>query len=382
VGRSLPIAASCCTAAFELNAMSLHSISNTIHQALSAAGLDPQHGALQRVTQTIRKALADAGIAQRDAAPPRAGRPAFDDEIVDVVAREVPAPAQAAPEAPGASHGRFVTRTYVGPGGSRAYKLYVPAAGAGRQPMPLIVMLHGCKQNPDDFAAGTGMNLLAEQHGFLVAYPEQTARANGANCWNWFNAADQARDGAEPAIIAGIAREIAAAEAVDKQRVFVAGLSAGAAMAVILGTTHADVFAAVGAHSGLPHGAAHDVASAFAAMHGRAKPVDTPLRVPAIVFHGDQDRTVVASNGDAIVAQAIAGQREKLHKKTTNGRDAGGKREHVRTVWADDAGRPRVEQWALHGGAHAWSGGSPAGSYTDALGPDASAEMVRFFLAQ
>lgn len=373
--------------------MSLHSISNTIHQALTAAGLDPQRGALKGVTQTIRKALADAGLVQGEA-PARARKRDTDDavdavDVIDVNAREVPAsPERAARASPQAAPaiGSFVSRQYTGPGGSRAYKLYTPATDAARKPMPLIVMLHGCKQNPDDFAAGTGMNALAEQHGFLVAYPEQTARANGANCWNWFNAADQTRDGAEPSIIAGIVREIAAVEAVDKQRVFVAGLSAGAAMAVILGVTHADVFAAIGAHSGLPHGAAHDVASAFAAMHGSARKVGSALTVPTIVFHGDQDRTVVASNGDAIVAQAVAGQREVLHKKTLNGRTTtdtrAGAREHERTVWVDDADRSRIEQWALHGGTHAWSGGSPAGSYTDVQGPDASAEMVRFFLAQ
>ena len=151
---------------------------------------------------------------------------------------------------------------------------------------------------------------------------------------------------------------------------------------MILGVTHPDVFAAVGAHSGLPHGAAHDVASAFAAMHGGTRKAGATLAVPTIVFHGDQDRTVIASNGDAIVAQAVAGQGARLQKKATDGRAPGGTREHVRTVWVDDTGRPRVEQWALHGGTHAWSGGSPAGSYTDAQGPDASAEMVRFFLAQ
>ncbi len=362
--------------------MSLDSISNTIHQALTAAGLDPQRGALKGVTQTIRKALADAGLGQAEA-PPQALRPDNDD-IIEVTAREVSPRESHEPVAPTAApaHGQFVERRYSGPGGARAYKLYIPAAHAARKPMPLIVMLHGCKQNPDDFAAGTGMNALAEQHGFLVAYPEQTSRANGANCWNWFNTADQARDGAEPSIIAGIVREIAAAEAVDKRRVFVAGLSAGAAMAVILGVTYPDVFAAVGAHSGLPHGAAHDVASAFAAMHGGARKTAAPLPVPTIVFHGDQDRTVIASNGDAIIAQAVAGQTAPLHKKAINGKDSRRSREHVRTVWADDTGRPRIEQWALHGGTHAWSGGSPAGSYTDAQGPDASAEMVRFFLAQ
>ena len=366
--------------------MDLDGISNTIYRALGAAGLDPQRGAWPSVTQTIRQALAHTGLTPTGTPPPTrrftVGNatgtaeafvhevPAYDDQAPGPETKTKPAP------------GQFLSRRFVGSSGSRAYKLYVPASVDRREAMPLIVMLHGCKQNPDDFAAGTGMNALAERHGFLVAYPEQTARENGANCWNWFSVAEQSRSGTEPSIIAGIVHEIAACEAVNMQRVFIAGLSAGAAMAVILGVTHADVFAAVGAHSGLPHGAACDVPSAFAAMHGGTQNTDSRLAVPTIVFHGDQDRTVVAANGNAIVAQALAGHAEPLQKKTMPGRAAGGSRQHVRSVWLDEGGTPRVEQWALHGGAHAWSGGSPAGSYTDTQGPDASAEMVRFFLAQ
>lgn len=353
--------------------MNIHTISDTIRQALASAGLDPDSQALKRVSATIRQALTDAGIAQSP--PPAAAEPAV-----------------RADTRPGAA--QFSTRTYTGPAGSRAYKLYVPAS-LSKRPVPLVVMLHGCKQNPDDFAAGTRMNELAEHHGFLVAYPAQSAKANGSNCWNWFDPEDQVRARGEPAILTGIAREVSTLHAVDPQRIFVAGLSAGAAMAVILGATHPDVFAAVGAHSGLPWGAAHDVGSAFAVMSsGSSHASPWPPRrdrsqaspasgVPTIVFQGDHDRTVVAANGDAVVEQALARIVSKgatPQQTTVATRATDSLRGHTTTTYSDASGRALVEHWVVHGGGHAWSGGSSNGSYTDAKGPDASAEMVRFFL--
>ena len=366
--------------------MSIHTISETIERALRSAGLRSDAGPAKGVVATIRRALAAAGIAQ-PATPDSPGSGPVDwVERVDAPERR---PAPAANDGTSARPvAGFFDRRHGGPAGTRAYKLYVPAA-APRRPMPLVVMLHGCKQNPDDFATGTRMNALAERHGFLVAYPAQSANANGSNCWNWFRPADQARDGGEPEILAGIVRDVIAAESVDAERVFVAGLSAGAAMAVILGHTHPEVFKAVGAHSGLPRGAAHNVGSAFAAMHGsysftKAAAVPAaPVRVPTIVFQGDQDSTVVAANAAAIVDQAVAagGAKAQLHAtKPAHARVNG--REYTRTFHADAAGRTRVEFWLLHGAGHAWSGGDAAGSYTDASGPDASDEMVRFFLAQ
>ena len=366
--------------------MSIHTISETIERALRSAGLRSDAGPAKGVVATIRRALAAAGIAQ-PATPDSPGSGPVDwVERVDAPERR---PAPAANDGTSARPvAGFFDRRHGGPAGTRAYKLYVPVA-APRRPMPLVVMLHGCKQNPDDFATGTRMNALAERHGFLVAYPAQSANANGSNCWNWFRPADQARDGGEPEILAGIVRDVIAAESVDAERVFVAGLSAGAAMAVILGHTHPEVFKAVGAHSGLPRGAAHNVGSAFAAMHGsysftKAAAVPAaPVRVPTIVFQGDQDSTVVAANAAAIVDQAVAagGAKAQLHAtKPAHARVNG--REYTRTLHADAAGRTRVEFWLLHGAGHAWSGGDAAGSYTDASGPDASGEMVRFFLAQ
>ena len=281
--------------------------------------------------------------------------------------------------------GEFIERSFTGAAGTRTYKIYVPAryAGASSENVPMVVMLHGCTQSPDDFAAGTRMNTFADEHGFVVIYPAQSASANIQKCWNWFRTEDQAREVGEPAIIAGITREVASTYPIDKRRIFVAGMSAGAAMAVILGTTYPDLFAAVGAHSGLAYGAAHDLPSAFGAMHGgsdlpRAMP-DAGVAVPTIVFHGDGDHTVDAHNATTIVEQATARHdNANLREDATTGIAAGG-RTYSRTAYTDMSDRVVAEQWTLHGAGHAWSGGSAAGSFTDARGPDASKEMIRFF---
>jgi poly(hydroxyalkanoate) depolymerase family esterase len=258
-------------------------------------------------------------------------------------------------------------------------------------------MLHGCTQDPDDFAAGTRMNMLADKQGFLVLYPAQSAAANGAKCWNWFEPEHQVTDRGEPSLIAGITREVALTYGVDDKRIFVAGLSAGAAMAVILGASYPELYAAVGAHSGLPCGAADDMLSAFAAMRGSAQSRSdegsgsralrhAPLlhATPTIVFHGDRDTTVKTLNGSAIVAQAVALGTELVGplSKIVRQRIVDNGREYTATIYRDSAGRPHVEEWILHGAGHAWSGGSADGSYTDATGPDASAQMLRFFSAQ
>jgi poly(hydroxyalkanoate) depolymerase family esterase len=292
--------------------------------------------------------------------------------------------------------GEFVDRAYSNAAGTRAYKLYVPRSYAG-QPMPLLVMLHGCTQDPDDFAAGTRMNQLADNQGFLVVYPAQSSAANDAKCWNWFTENNQVRERGEPSLIAGITREVASEYAVDPRRIYVAGISAGAAMAVILGVTYPDLYAAVGAHSGLPYGAAHSAFSAFAAMQGnRASQAGGSSRsgrrsqrltaarpsIPTIVFHGDHDTTVNAGNGSEIVEQAVARAAAEYGplQKTVQERASANGRDYTATTYQAGPARPFVEQWVLHGARHTWSGGSSAGSYTDETGPDASAEMVRFFL--
>lgn len=401
-------------------------IQDTIERALASAGLNTRSGPMRGVTETIRKALASAGLGGAEAgaespAKPAAAARAAHDAPIDVVAREVmeaaapvvlPADVSGTPEAPGTADtpdapdisdslpGQFLQRSFTAPAGTRAYKLYIPARTAQQaaRPMPLVVMLHGCTQSADDFAAGTQMNRLADEQGLLVVYPEQASGANPSRCWNWFRSEDQRRGSGEPSLLAGIVVAVGDEVAVDPARVFVAGLSAGAAMAVVLGETYPELFAAVGAHSGLPYAAAHDIPSALAAMKGRSAlgrahfpgTADDPRReashaVPVIVFHGDRDHTVQHSNGDTIVRQASeahAHQPQVPALVSTSEEGEQGGRRYTRTVLADARGRPRVEQWTLHGAGHAWSGGDASGSYTDAAGPDASAEMLRFFLSQ
>jgi poly(hydroxyalkanoate) depolymerase family esterase len=278
----------------------------------------------------------------------------------------------------------YLARSFASAAGARDYKVYVPKGADGRA-VPLVVMLHGCTQNPDDFAVGTGMNRLADELGFIVAYPQQPARANPSVCWNWFDVAHQRRGEGEPAIIAGITRAVMTEFGVDPARVYVAGLSAGGAMAAILGATYPELYAAAGIHSGLPHAAAADLPSAFAAMRSGPGPAGAKRprvkgaggRVRTIVFHGASDRTVDPSNADAILADAQAGVAGPVHETREAG-TAGGLG-YSRTLVSDSRGAPHAEYWAIDGLGHAWSGGSPDGSFTDRRGPDASREMLRFF---
>ncbi|HTQ71246.1 MAG TPA: PHB depolymerase family esterase [Acidocella sp.] len=282
---------------------------------------------------------------------------------------------------------KFLSASFSNPAGTRPYKLYVPSGYHG-QPIPLIVMLHGCTQSPDDFAAGTCMNALAEEHVCLVVYPEQTNVANMSKCWNWFSPGDQRRDQGEPSLIAGITREVMSQYEVDPRRVYVAGLSAGGAAAAIMGAAYPDLFAAIGVHSGLACGAAGDLPSALATMRqGRngvfqRRMMQPDARegrriVPAIVFHGDRDTTVHPSNGDGVVEQSTLSMPRET--RVEEGRVTGG-HSYIRSVHISMSGETLVEQWLIHGAGHAWSGGSPAGTYTDPHGPDASKEMLRFFL--
>jgi poly(hydroxyalkanoate) depolymerase family esterase len=286
--------------------------------------------------------------------------------------------------------GQFIEGSYANQAGSRDYKLFIPSGYHG-QALPLIVMLHGCNQSPDDFAAGTRMNLLAQELTCFVAYPAQAASANFSKCWNWFRPGHQQRGKGEPSLIAGITRQIMLDYSVDPQRVYVAGLSAGAAAAAIMGMTYPDLYAAIGVHSGLTCGAASDLPSAFAAMR-RGKPIEVGGQsggtygaegdarvVPTIVFHGDRDRTVHPRNSDQVIAQSTTTTPTDLHLRVEHGQVPDG-HAYSRTIHADASGQTILEQWLVEGAGHAWSGGSPAGSYTDPRGPDASREMLRFFL--
>lgn len=391
-----------------------------IQQALSAAGLAPQATATQAPPpQTMRdinppppaQARARAEQPQTAAAPETPDAPptpaqAAQDFAQDFMARlgvptglgqhsfdmpsfELPnfhppgfnAPATTPAEVPAGA--QFIDGVYRNHAGTRSYKLYIPSSYHG-QAMPLIVMLHGCTQNPDDFAAGTQMNALAEEKECFVVYPAQTQGANSSRCWNWFNAIDQQRDQGEPSLIAGIARQVIDDYPVNEREVFVAGLSAGGAMAVIVGTLYPDLFAAVGVHSGLPFASAQDLPSALAAMKGGAMPNaqrKAPAGgVPIIVFHGDRDTTVNPRNGDELIAQGVRSQAGGKAAKAASidGSVPNGHR-YTRTTHSQADGSPLGEHWVIHGAGHAWSGGSNNGSYTDGKGPDASREMLRFF---
>ncbi|MBI1772705.1 MAG: PHB depolymerase family esterase, partial [Burkholderiales bacterium] len=241
--------------------------------------------------------------------------------------------------------GRFISGSYANAHGKRGYKLYIPSGYTGDtgtigQALPLIVMLHGCTQGPDDFATGTGMNLIAEQQQCIVVYPAQEQGANTSKCWNWFKAMDQKRDQGEPSLIAGITREIMANYHIYDSRVFIAGMSAGGAMAAIMADAYPELYAAVGIHSGLPFGAANDLPSALVAMRGASNQINTPAAgaaIPIIVFHGDQDRTVNSKNGDRIMMRYLDhSQSRTLKAEKENGSGKHGRR-YTRTRFAEDA---------------------------------------------
>jgi poly(hydroxyalkanoate) depolymerase family esterase len=289
------------------------------------------------------------------------------------------------PPADGQS-GQFVSGSYANEAGARPYKLYLPTSYA-EQRLPLVVMLHGCTQTADVFAIGTRMNALAEERQCFVLYPEQTHSANRLRCWNWFKRGDQRRDQGEPAILAGMTREIMRRYRVDPGRVYVAGLSAGGAMAAVMATAYPELFAAVGVHSGIACGSAHDLPSALAAMRGLLAPKpghhsgstpEAPV-TPTIVFHGDRDRTVHPRNGERLVARSLAHNGASSAEASIERTRVPGGHSYTRAIHLDSTGRVVLEYWRVHEGGHAWFGGSPRGSYTDPKGPDATREMIRFF---
>jgi len=283
--------------------------------------------------------------------------------------------------------GRFERVAFTHQGASHPYFLYTPKTAAPPGGRPLVLMLHGCTQNAQDFARGTQMNATAEAAGALVLYPTQSQSANPNSCWNWFRPEDQRAGTGEPALLLAMLRHAMEAQAVDASSVFVAGLSAGGAMAAVMAQQYPDVFAAVGVHSGLPPGAATNMMGALSAMKSgakgwRAKPAKGDARaVPLIVLHGDADKTVHHRNAEQLLQGAAAGIATTV-QTPEQGVSSDGQR-YTRTSVIDPAAPEEVlaEHWLLHGAGHAWSGGDARGSHASARGVDASAEMLRFFLA-
>ena len=384
---------------------------HTLHTLMREATRLTQAGQLNAATQALQRALGGDMAGSRffnDTTQTDTGAdPAL---ILDGCVFETGERATARPEretqqqAPGyadarSDQGVFTSGSHAHAGITRRYKLYTPPQAAG-QATALVVMLHGCTQNPDDFAAGTGMNILAREQGFMVLYPEQGQEGNPQRCWNWFKHNHQKRGSGEPALIASLAQTLVQQHGIDPRRVYIAGLSAGGAMAAIVATAYPDVFAAAGVHSGLPSGAANNVAEALMVMKnggpngvmgigGSGNKPPMQQCVPTIVFHGDQDQTVHPRNGEQVLAAVLASHSDQATSKPGTARTAKVERgvsekgrRFTRNTYCDDAGAPLAELWVLHGAGHAWSGGSKQGSYTDTTGPDATREMLRFFLSQ
>lgn len=293
--------------------------------------------------------------------------------------------------------GSFTSKTYNG----RTYKLYVPSSYQGGAALPLVVMLHGCTQDPDQFAAGTQMNALAETEKFFVLYPEQPSSANSNKCWNWFDTAHQSRGSGEPALIAGMVNQIKSSYSIDADQVFVGGLSAGAAMSVIMGATYPDMFAAISVGAGLEYKAATSVTGAYTAMSsGGPNPIqqgdlaysamgEHKRVVPVILFHGTADYTVAPINAHQILSQwAQTNDRasdgldnnniDDTADQTLPGTVSGG-RSYTQYIYKDTAGKTVMEKYMIEGMGHAWSGGSTSGSYTDPKGPNATKLSWNFF---
>lgn len=349
-------------------------------QLLQTAGPLEATAVIQRA---LRQHSADAPAPESPPMPAQVVQHLLEHRTGEPAPARAPAPAPAPRAEAVAKAGDFSQRRFANEAGKRAYKLYRPT-GEVHGPMPLVVMLHGCTQDADDFAAGTRMNALADKLGFMVMYPIQPTDANPSKCWNWFRPGDQQAGRGEPSILAGMTQEVITRYGIDADRVYIAGLSAGGAMAAVMIERYPELFAAAGVHSGLPAGCAHDLPSALAAMKGgkglgvsrRAAAPHAPPRRPLIVFHGDADHTVHSSNGERLVEPYEQGNAQKRIERDTG--PAG--RRHTRSLITTPSGVD-AEYWLLHGGGHAWSGGGTGGSYTDPKGPDASTEMLRFFLA-
>lgn len=274
----------------------------------------------------------------------------------------------------------FKTDVYHCEHGKRTYKIYIPSlVKTTDAALPLIIMLHGCNQIPDDFARGTGMNLLAEEFGFIVVYPEQERKSQTNRCWNWYKRSDQMRGSGEPALTASLTNHIVSEHNIDPAKVYIAGLSAGASSALVTATTYPDIFAGVGVHSGMAVGSAHDTSSAMFAMRYGMPGQSHVVPLPTIIFHGDADKVVNVRNSQYIAERANEPY-PQLRRTQRNGYTASGQK-YTRTSYRLGKGRSFVEQWIVKDAGHEWSGGNRLGTFTNPNGPNASREMIRFLFA-
>ena len=347
-------------------------MNDSLQDLMRSATRLTQAGQLQQATAAIQRALGRALPAgeRADAVADRAAEA----QVLEGCVFERERGSTSARAAPGG--GVFKSGSHSLARLTRAYKLYVPPGATGRA-LPLVVMLHGCTQDPDDFAAGTAMNERAREQGFFVLYPAQSQDANPSRCWNWFKHSHQQRGRGEPAVLADMTRAVMQQHGIDPRRVYIAGLSAGGAMAATVAALYPEIFAALGVHSGLAHGAASNLAEALNVMRTGAVAAAVPAgRMPTIVFHGDADRTVHPRNGEQVIAAARSVGSASSQVEQAFCRQG---RRHTRSTHPADDDGAATEHWLVHGAGHAWSGGQAAGSYTDVKGPDATRELLRFF---
>ena len=365
------------------------SFTRALLKATQMTGMGHLMDATRRLQRALLKTVPRAVVKPQPTAPVRRdmSKAAIKDTVI-----YMPPPADVEPTAPARTPAKatFTECFFSFEDKQFSYRLYTPVArvasdSAVRPLLPLIVLLHGCKQNAQDFALGTAMNELAEQQGCMVLYPEQLSSANAQRCWNWFEPGHQQRGRGEPGMIVALTQRVLAAHqgagGADPERVYIAGLSAGGAMAAVVAGLCPDIFAGLGVHSGLPAGAAKNLISAFSAMRRGAKGHNAPA-LPTIVFHGDHDKTVHPDNGKYISSAALAALKSSgvsLAKSSAVVTAADGQTTE-RTIYRAANGPSYIEHWRVDNGPHAWSGGNSAGSFTNPAGPSASAAMLTFFL--
>jgi poly(hydroxyalkanoate) depolymerase family esterase len=328
--------------------------------------------------------------------PPRRRRAARSAAALPVPVKP-PKPPRRQGSAPGRRPaGRWLRATWTGAAGSPAYEIYLPAGYRRTARVPLLLLLHGCDQGARQFVAATRFTTLADRHGFVLVAPSQSRVAQPGGCWRWYETAHQARGAGEPAVLAGITAAVLAEPArwrIDRSRVYVAGLSAGAGMALVLAAAYPDVFAAAGVHSSPPYRSATSGRNALPAMHGHGpsrRPATGAGMAPLIVVHGVADTVVHVRAAEQVVDQwlahdaaraAAAGGSPPVTRSRTAARRSADGRSFTVTAWYTARGRKRLEYWRVDGLGHAWSGGLRDASYSDPRGPRAATAMWRFFSA-